>query len=445
MKSYPNPWLHRPSLLLTLFCLLLLASCSPQVLPTQTPISQVQNTAASAATATPPPAPTASPTEKVETPTATPIPPTLPPTPTVTATPFKPDVKLRITYHIAEYDSANEFVKSDLWVLYPPYQSPQLIYTTNKSNYRVLQRHFWAHDGRRLAFVHIVGDERHVALSVLDTQTGQVTRLTETFSLMADPYQMIYHLIWSWDDRWLYMDMNDGSIDSIIVNTQTKEVVPMKIRTQDELVAWSPLRPDEYAYISRRSFPEVDGDHLCLGRVGQSEPLACYESPDDQVLLGTSLLNSATLLPGSSWSLDWKKALIYSGPSKTNWMFDIQSGEWKPSLQGPLHYYSYWSPDGQWVVGCDLKKGVYLIGGVQQERQSRIQVSDEPDMCPLGWLPDSNSFVYSSVSLEKGDYAVYASTTDNPTQPVLVEDFTSLLKDYYYAQIDLLLPPPVLP
>ena len=66
-------------------------------------------------------------------------------------------------------------------------------------------------------------------------------------------------------------------------------------------------------------------------------------------------------------------------------------------------------------------------------------------MCPLGWLPDSNSFVYSSVSLEKGDYAVYASTTDNPTQPVLVEDFTSLLKDYYYAQIDLLLPPPVLP
>jgi hypothetical protein len=398
-----------------LFLGLLLISCHPI-----TPLAMTQGAISETQTTSPPALPMASSTPKSPF-TAV---PTLLTTEAATQTTLttstnpKIDLDLRVSYITYEYDNKNEILTSQFWVLYPPYQSPQLLYRTGDGNQdHIISSVFWSHNNRLAAFAHLAGDQSHIAFSVFDTITQEVYPLSETFSIDR-PFQTQFDVEWSFDDRWLYLEYEDIEqfIHAQIVNIETKETYPLDHSTQDVLTAWSPIVADEFAYISRKDFPNPGGDVICVGKVSQNTPLRCTEK--FSVLIGGNTF---------SWSSDGEKALAVAGNNTKTFRYlllDLNTMQWKLFLtlsETWLNLSENWSPDNQFIVFYNYNQGLHLLN-VSDENPKLIRVSDLESAHPLGWLSDSQVLIFQA------DYSVYAVNPKDLHNVELVEDFTALLK-----------------
>jgi hypothetical protein len=366
------------------------------------------------------------------------LPTKVPITPTITAieNPELVKVDFRVTYQTYELDDKQEVRKSQLWVLYPPYQTPQLLYGTEEGNHNLIASMVvWAHNGHQAAFVHYVGDNNHVALSILDTQTHKLSQVTEVFSI-EDPSHTVYTMSWSFDDQWIYLDLNYGFVDGRILNTQSHEAYLLDQKKQDELVAWSPTAFDEYAYISRNDFYNLQDDTICIGKAIQKTPPKCSEIYNHLVPVSTYPF-VWHIGHTFSWALHGKQALVITGsggPDATYLLFDFDKEQWKIVLSGELFFLSnYWSPDGKWIIFYDFTRGIYLLN-ILNETPQLIPVTDSQNSAiPLGWLSDGSKLIYQD------QFAVYAFDPNNPSESVLIKDFSSVLKSLTNDfQIDLL-------
>lgn len=347
--------------------------------------------------------------------------------------PFSTDsgeIDLRITFQTVKVGDANELIASYLWVLSYPYQHPRLLHVIDKGNQNhIVSPVYWSHAGDRLAFVHLVADESHIAVSILDMKTDELVQFTESISC-EDPYATSYIIRWSIDDRWIYLNMDDGFIHSRIIDTSTKDRYQMNQLTQDELVAWSPVEVDEYAYISRKNYPEPGRDMICIGKVNQTTPEKCVESPEGQVILSPYTFRGNTF----SWSLDGEYALVASmanDPLIHYMLLDFRNDLWSNVLVDKQYLLSNdWSPDSQWVVLFEYRKGLRLLSPIAETAQL-IEVSNSQNPLPLGWILEGNLIVYQD------EYAVYYFSPDGPEKPILIYDFESVLSETAIYQIDL--------
>lgn len=326
------------------------------------------------------------------------------------------NVDLRVSYITYAYDDRNEILASQFWALYPPYHSPQLLYSTGNGNQaHIVSSVFWSHNNRQAAFAHLVGDQAHIAFSIFDTITQEVHPITKTFSVEG-PFQIQFDIEWSFDDRWLYLEYEDIEqfFHAQIVNTETKEPYPLDHSTQDVLAAWSPVLTDEYAYISRKNYPNLGGDVICVGKAGLNTPLRCTEKFD-------VLANGNSF----SWSSDGEKALVVAGNRAETFsilLLNLNTMQWKPFLTLPgtsLNLSKYWSPDNQFVVFYYYREGLHLLN-VSDEKPELIRISDLERVYPLGWLSDGRALIFQS------DFSVYAVDPRDSHKVILVEDFTTL-------------------
>lgn len=399
-----------------LFLGLLLISCSPL-----TPVAKTAEASFVVQTTSTPTLPIPSSTQKL----VVTVRPTLPISEAITQTPVAtstyPQIEadLRISYITYLYNG-DELLSTKIWVLYPPYRSPQLLYSTGNGNQdHIISPLFWSHNNRQVAFAHFVGDESHFAFSIFDTITKQVISLTEVFAFrIVRPYSNEYDIQWSFDDKWIsleYFDFFQFS-NAMIVNIESKKVYSLDYATQDEFAAWSPIIFDEYAYISRKNYPDPGGDVLCIGKAEHIKPLRCTEK--------FNILNSGNTF---SWSNGGQKALI-TASNDTEFvrylMLDLNSMQWSPFLtvsEGYSHISRYWSPDDQFIVFYG-HGGLHLLNTSDNKPKLNL-VSDFERARPVGWLSDGRVLIFQA------DYGVYTINPHESSDVGLVDDFTTILKD----------------
>ena len=328
------------------------------------------------------------------------------------------DVGFRVTFVTYKLDDQNEVIKSDLLVLYPPYEFPQLLFSTEngKQDY-ILTRPFWSHDGQRVAFAELAGDEQNIVFSIFDIETKEVIQITEKISL-DQPFSSNYTVKWSSDDKWLYLDYYSDYSNGQIVNTMTKECVRMEYRTQDELVSWSPVVADQYVSISRKNFPDPGGDILCLNEVGDKKPLKCFEDLNYILLSGNTF----------SWSPKGDMALIEVSDSSENYLFvslNFIDMEWELLLVDKyFELFNFWSPNDRWIALYAYKKGINLLD-IDQGHPKLIPVTVLENPQPIGWIPNDQRMIYEN------EYAIYLANPEELENSILIEDFSSLLRDKY--------------
>lgn len=351
-------------------------------------------------------------------------------TKTVPRTPQTVDVSFRVSYVTNELDDQNEVIRSNLWVLYPPYDSTQLLYSTeNGKQNNIISSPCWSHDGRRVAFAHLAGDEQHIAFSISDIETKEVTQITSTLAF-DHPFNSSYTIKWSSDDQWLYLDYFFNFSNGQIVNTMTKESFKLDSRTQDELAGWSPVVGDQYVSMSRKNFPDTDGDILCLNHVREKEPLKCFKDLDYTLLTGKIF----------SWSPNGDRALIVVNDDIGNssyLLLDFTDMSWE--LLFVNEYFEVvdsWSPDNRWVAFYHYERAgssIYLFD-MDQEVPKLVLVADKRENSRLiGWLSNGQWIVYQVKN------KIFMVNPIEPGQPILLNDFSNLQKyEYQIFQVDIL-------
>lgn len=413
MDTYLDPSNWRYILRFSVFlCIFTIASCSSSGgansseqnafnQETQAPVLQTSNLG--------------KPTEALHTPLA---PTFVPLAPTLTNTPQSSDVALRVSYITTEVDGQNEVVKSQLWVMYPPYNSTQLLYTTkNDKQEYIISPPVWSHGGKQVAFAHLGGDKQHIAFSIFDVEKQQLTQVTDNLA-SSDPNNTSYIMKWSSDDQWLYLDYFLDFSNGQIINAITSKSFKLNSHTQDELLGWSPVIGDQYISISRKNFPNLGGDILCLNRVTDIVPLKCFED------LGHTLLSGNTF----SWSADGEKALIIASDSSDKFsyiMLNFNNMDWKPVLVSEyFEPFNIWSPNNRWIALAVYRRGIRFLD-MRQEHPKLDFVAEVKYPQLLGWLFNDQAMIYQS------EYAVYSVTPEETSNSSLIKDFRSVLRDKY--------------
>lgn len=349
----------------------------------------------------------------------TPLAPTFVPTiQMLTNTPRPSEVALRVSYVTTEIDGQNEVFQSKLWVLYPPYNSPQLLYTTENGKHDyIISAPVWSHSGKQVAFAHLGGDRQHIAFSIFDVEKQELVRVTDDL-VSNDPDNTNYIMKWSNDDQWLYLDYFLDFSNGQIINVMTGESLKLNSRTQDELLEWSPVTGDQYISISRKNFPNPGKDVLCLNTVTNRASPKCFED------LGYTLLSGNTF----SWSADGEKALIVAGDSSENFSYivlNFNNMNWKLILVSEyFEPFNIWSRNNRWIALAAYRRGIRFLDVTQE--QPKLDIVTEvkyPQL--LGWLFNGQAMVYQS------EYAVYSVNPEKPSNSNLIKDFRSLLKDEY--------------
>lgn len=340
------------------------------------------------------------------------------PTQKAASTPGSSDVGLRVSYVTVKLDDRNEVIQSQLWVLYPPYDLPQLLYSTGdgKQDF-IISPPVWSHDGKRVAFAQLAGDKRHIAFSVFDIGTKALTQLTDKLEF-DQPFNSKYTVKWSNDDRWLYIDYFFNFSNGQIVNAASNVSYKMEGRTQDELVGWSPVQYDQYVSISRKDFPDPGGDILCLHQVMKTSPIKCFEDLDYTLLSGDTF----------SWSADGEKALIVAsddGGKFSYILLNFSDMVWQPIFVTEyFEPFSIWSSDNQWVALSAYRRGIRFLnmGQKHPNLDSKLEV-EYPRL--LGWSLDGQSMVYQN------GYTIYSVNPNEPSNSSEIIDFRNLLGETY--------------
>jgi hypothetical protein len=354
------------------------------------------------------------------------------PTPTLTPTKTKPvellEINFRLIYATFVKDDNGEILETNVWVLEPPYQIPQLLYTFQRDVRLTFYAGFFvSHDRTRFAFQHFTENDL-LTVGIGGFENEELEQLIEP--IPSEDYQVfLYRNDWSQNNNWLHILTEDfyQFVWSAIVDTDTKERHFLDYRTQDSFLAWVPTETDQYVYISRPNFPEGGGETINIGRVGSSAPLKSITDFSDYILTSRRYF---------SLSSDGEKCVLLATDKDRNQVYlliDFTTATWEELLfDVNIPVRDYWSPDGKWLVFIESHEGFFFLN-IQDAGEDLIRVAASGYATPIGWLTDSSMLVYQE------RYEVYGVNPNVPRNPILIQDFSYVLQDAApYYQIDLI-------
>jgi hypothetical protein len=339
---------------------------------------------------------------------------------------YKPiNLEFRITYVIYEEDTNNKIVGSKLFVLDPPYENPQLIFSSEGNDQtNVLFSQFpWSNNYQKLVFSEQTKSGSKLA-SIYDRSTGEITPLIT--SIEEDYHIILNKFNWSIDNRRFYIPVYEGfAIRSQIIDIISGEINALDYLTQDELLAWSFTNPDQFVLITRPNFPETGGETISVREIGITEPLISIRDFQNYLLLSDNF----SLSPNGELAVI---GAISQNGTPVDLLLNFKTGEWKVVLQNQdIPVTKYWSPNNKWIVFNRFNNGLFLL---DIEKPGRlIQISSSDSAIPISWLSDSSMLIFQDGS------GVYGVFPEKPENTFLIQDFSSILQGIApFFQIDLI-------
>jgi hypothetical protein len=357
---------------------------------------------------------TSTPEQASNTLTALPITPITPiPSPLLQETKVSFDWNMKVGYVV--YRNVNDDWVSQLWLVEPPFQSAELLISTDQNSFITDYHLVWAHDGSKVAYNLLFKDDSE-AISVIETSTMEskilFTTLQEPYGAGSGATLRLQTAGWSIDDRWIYFIKEysisseyDPHFQTIIVDTTNGDII--ELDGNIEFVAWSPTVPDQFLYIRHNDFPLYGGETVHVGRVGETEPVLTFSDLGQyapvfshQISLSPDGLRAIAVSPDwSVLSLDFKEV---------KWSLLALGAE---RLSGP----SLWSPDGRWLIF--YWGNTPYFWAVDETSEPTIPIESKTEyLIPKAWTPDGHMFIFQD------KYELYAINPDRPEARVLILD-----------------------
>jgi hypothetical protein len=327
------------------------------------------------------------------------------------------DWNMKVGYVV--YQNVNDDWLSQLWLVEPPFQSAELLFSTDQNSFITDYHLIWAHDGSRVAYQHLFKDDSE-AISVFDTSTMESKVL---YTTLQEPYDAGYGATfrlwaagWSIDDRWIYFIKEysisseyDPHFQAIIVDTTNGNIV--ELDENIEFVAWSPTVPDQFLYIRHNDFPNYGSETIHVVRVGETEPILTFSDLGQYAPISRYQI---------SWSPDGSRAIAFS-PDWGVISLDFKEVKWSLLSLGAerLSVLSLWSLDGRWLL-LYWGNTPYFWAVDETSGPTIPLVSKTEHLYPIVWTPDGSMFIYQD------GYELYAINPDRPEATEFILDSCQL-------------------
>ena len=358
------------------------------------------------------PAKTEAPTSKTEEASAQLVPTTSP-----TLNHETPILHNRLKVAFATIEQVNNSgLQTQIWLLLPPYKAPTLLLNPGPDKSLIDDQISWSNNGNYLAFSQKVDDDL-MTISTIDVSTKESQALGITSAYPSEARLAIFPDSWSPDDQWLRITkisgnqgQGGGSFQDILVNLPTNTV--FELDEEAVFLSWSPVIPDQFAYIYLQEYPFYENASFNIGVVGQDVPLLTI-SDFGNYSLGASRM---------SWSPDGEKIIISAFDVKNSshalLLIDVSNQTWDVIKPNIGQFPASWSADVNWVALWGdsinfLNPNKPSLPIIQIEGTSLSSI-------PKRWLSDCINFMY-----QDGNTLLYVDPS-NPAKSVEVVDFNEI-------------------
>ena len=269
----------------------------------------------------------------------------------------------------------------------------------------------WSNDGNSLAFILMENGQN--TLYEFDFLESNLKELPLTLSEIPPIQGLIYQVMdiasnsWSANDEWIAVFVK-YKVESyqfelertIFVNRETGNII--ELPENAEFKGWSPLEPEQYAYVLHPLHPEVGEEQVHIGQVGVSTP----EQVFDDLTKFTSLVEPA------KWSAD-NKFIILPMQEDTStgtlvssrgmvMLFDLENDTWQPLRSLPRGHRGTptISKDNQWLALWNMS--IWQFDPFLPQQMTTIATTS-PYPKLIGWMNDNTLLYQDDLSLWRFD------------------------------------------
>ncbi len=328
--------------------------------------------------------------------------------------------KVRITYVTFEENNDNKLVGSSMYFLDPPYITPHQIYTSNNGetiNVSNLQPVLWTNDLQKVSFSVSAGDTSR-SVYVYDDATKNVLPVLTSIN---SEYQVIFPRF-SWDptEKWLSVLIDEGyAIQSHIINVNTGETTILNYQSQEQVLAWHPLRAGEFITMSYPDFPNEDKVVIALRVLGQETPVKTFIFPDGYTILMDWRRSFFSISPDGNLAVFKSQTVPIGTSSLPIYLFlTLDTGEWAEYLpQREISVTPFWSSDNRYLT-FSSKTGLQILDVTEHHL---INIPSNVTAKPLAWLSDRLVF--------ENSHKVYSISPRRPETLCLIQDISAIVSN----------------